>query len=142
MRKLIAFIAILFINITINPDLIQAKVLPRFQKSVKRAVTYSSGPSISAKLRADRKALNLYISNANKAGSISYTLSYRTNGVDQGVAGTIDPGGQTSLSRELLFGTCSSGVCRYHTGITNAVLEVTSTLTSGKRVLKRFRIKV
>lgn len=141
MRKIITLTALTLI-IIFSVESIQAKVLPRFQKSAKKTATYSTGPVISAKLRGDHKALNLNISNANKASSISYTLSYKTNGKDEGVAGTIDTAGQSSLSRELLFGTCSSGVCRYHTGITNAVLEATSTLTSGKRVLKRFRIKV
>lgn len=142
--KIIYFIAVFIISFFLNTRAVEAKLLPRFQKvtGVKAKVSYSSSPTVSVRLRGDRKALNLNIGNLRTASSVSYTLSYQTNGKDEGVAGTIDPAGQASIAREILFGTCSSGVCRYHTGITNAKLEIISSLNSGKRVIKRFRIRV
>ena len=120
---------------------VEAKLLPQAKKSGKAGIRYS-GPSVSVKLRKDRQALNVYFSGVQNASSISYTLSYQTNGKDEGAGGSIDPSGTYSLSRELLFGTCSSGVCRYHTGITNAKFEVVMNLNSGKKITKRFRIRV
>src|SRR3989344_3257483 len=67
----------------------------------------------------------------------------KARGTTQGAGGSIDPSttGATA-SRELLFGTCSHGVCRYDTGIANAKLVVTYTLANGKRYSKTLRIKV
>ena len=123
----------------------QAKVLPRFQtgtKSVSSVKTTSGRVGVSVKFRGDRHAILVNFSNLTAAKSVSYTLSYQTNGKNEGVAGTIRPQGTGAMQRELLFGTCSSGVCRYHSNITNAKLEVTSTLNSGQKVIKRFRLKV
>lgn len=120
-----------------------AKLLPRFKtggKVVKKGV--ASGIAVSARLRTDRKALNVYFNNLKAAQSVSYTLIYQTNGRDEGVRGSIDSSSGNSGQRELLFGTCSAGVCRYHTNIANMRLEVVSELVSGKKLLKRFRIRV
>lgn len=45
---------------------------------------------------------------------IEYELSYNTkNGSIEGVFGTMTPEGDTAEAK-VTFGTCSSGVCRYH----------------------------
>lgn len=145
MRRKVNCLIIFFILFVLFNVPIEAKVLPRFSsgktvsKSVKSAV---SGISVSPRLRADRKALNVYFSGLSRANSVSYTLIYTTNGKDEGVGGSIDSSVGDAATRELFFGTCSSGVCRNHTNITNMRLEVTSDLTNGKKTLKRFRIKV
>lgn len=47
--------------------------------------------------------------------AIEYELSYNTAaGSIEGVFGTIEVTGDTA-EEEITFGTCSSGVCRYHT---------------------------
>lgn len=122
---------------------VSAKVLPRFQNTksaIKKPV--SSGVAVSVKLRADRKALYIYFNNLRSAKNVTYTLVYQTNGKDEGVSGSIDSSAGNSPMRELLFGTCSSGVCRYHSRITSMKLEVITALPSGKKTLRRFRIKV
>ncbi len=139
MKKIIVFfILALFL---VQPA--QAKLLPRFQntKSISKK-TASSGIAISPKLRSDRKALSIYFNNLKGARNLTYTLIYQTNGKDEGVSGSIDSSSGNSASRELLFGTCSSGVCRYHPRIANMRLEVVTELLSGKKTLRRFRIKV
>ncbi len=120
-----------------------AKLLPRFQnsKTVSKKTT-SSGVGISPKLGSDRKALSIYFNNLKNARNLTYTLIYQTNGKDEGVSGSIDSSAGNSASRKLLFGTCSSGVCRYHPGLSNMRLEVITELLSGKKTLKRFRIRV
>lgn len=121
------------------------KVLPRAKTGTKTSarVTTSGKVGISAKFRGDRRALIVNFSNLTSARSVSYTLSYNTRGTTQGAGGSIDPSTTgASASRELLFGTCSHGVCRYDTGITNAKLVAVYTLTNGKKYGKTFRIKV
>ncbi|MDO8610698.1 MAG: hypothetical protein Q7R95_09200 [bacterium] len=121
----------------------EAKLLPRFQNAKPAARTsVSSGLGVSVKLRSDRLALNVNFSNLNKVKGVTYTLMYQSNGIDQGVSGSIDLSAGNSVSRELLFGTCSSGVCRYHTNIINMKLEIVSDLLNGKRTIRRYRIKV
>lgn len=122
---------------------VEAKLLPRFTNTSKsvgqRAVP--SGLVVSPKLRFDRQALILTLSNLQKVKSVTYTLMYQANGVDQGVGGTLDASSGQSVLRELLFGTCSD-VCRYQSNITNMKLEIVTELPSGKQTLRRYRIKV
>ena len=99
------------------------------------------GASSSVKFRADRKAFILTLSNMGNISSVSYQLTYLANGVSQGVMGKINPSIEPTASRELLFGTCSHGVCTYHTNIANARLKVSSLLTSGVTVIKPYRIR-
>lgn len=120
---------------------VDARLLPRFQHAARGRVV-SSGPYATAKLRGDRLALLVTFGNLNKASNVSYTLMYQTNGVDQGVSGSLDSSAGNAVSRELLFGTCSSGVCRYHGNITNMKLEVSFELANGKHLIKRFRVRV
>ncbi len=122
---------------------VEAKLLPRFtniNKSVRQRVV-SSGLVVSPKLRSDRRAIVLTLSNLQKVKNVTYTLMYQTDGVDQGVGGTLDSSSGSSVTRELLFGTCSD-VCRYHSNITNMKLEIVSELPNGRQTLKRYRIKV
>ncbi len=123
---------------------VEAKLLPRFTRTNKTAGqrTVSSGLVVSPKLRRDRLALIITFSNLQKVNNVTYTLMYQTNGKDEGVSGTIDSSAGTSVTRELLFGTCSAGVCRYHPNITNMKLEIISELSNGKQTLKRYKIKV
>lgn len=118
----------------------QAKVLPQARKSTAR--TASNGISVYPRLRADRKAVIVNFANLQNAKGVSYMLTYQTSTQQEGAMGGINLTGTPSHSQELLFGTCSKGICRYHTGINNARLEVSYTTTSGKKYLKKFKIKV
>ncbi len=105
------------------------------------AVTGGGRLIVTPRLRRDRKALIVNLSNLGAVSSLSYELTYMAGDVSQGVAGTITPKGELSAQRELLFGTCSKNVCRYHTNITGMRFVVTSTLKSGGKVRKAFTIK-
>ena len=123
---------------------VEAKLLPRFKGSGNvgnRQATSYSGLIISPKIRSDRLALILNISNLQKVNSVTYTLMYQTNGEDQGISGTLDSSSGSSATRDLLFGTCSD-VCRYHQNISNMKLEVVALLSNGRQTLKRYRIKI
>jgi hypothetical protein len=120
-----------------------ARLLPRFSNiggSIGKIV--SSNVIVTPRLRKDRSALLVYFGNLKKAKSVFYTLVYDTNGSQEGVSGSIDSS-QDSLSREILFGTCSTNnVCKYHTNISNMKFEVVTELLSGKKTMRRFKIRV
>ncbi len=146
MRNAICMMSILISFFIIMPARTHAaKILPRFQSSGGKVAPKkaSGGNSVysSVRLRGDRKALNVSFSNLGAARDITYILTYQTNGKDEGVSGSVDASGG-SATRELLFGTCSSGVCRYHSGIANMRLEVSGELTSGKKFVRRYKIRV
>ena len=102
---------------------------------------YTRGVRTAVRFRPDRRGLLINFSSFDQVASATYSLTYTANGVPQGVSGTVTAatGGE---QRELLFGTCSGGVCRYHTNITNARLVIESKLKSGSIIRKPYRIKV
>lgn len=142
MKQIVAFLA-LFVFLFVSIPSAEAKVLPqaKSQKATGKAVT-SSSITVSPRLRADRKALLVSFGNLQNATSVSYTLTYTHDGQEEGAGGSVNPADGNTASRELLFGTCSSGVCRYHSGISNMKFEVTAQLKSGKKIVKRYRIRV
>ncbi len=142
MKKFILFFSLPLFFFCLKAS-VEARLLPRFRSSSAKTVRPSgSSVIVSPRLSPDRKALNVSFANLNKTSEVTYTLSYQTNGKDEGVYGSIDSSAGNSVTRELLFGTCSSGVCRYHTNITGMKLEVTVELTSGKKALRRYRVRV
>ena len=142
LNKLISVLVFYFLIGLIIDNVYAVKILPRFKMIKKGGGSSYSGVVVAPRLRGDRKALNVYFSNLSKAKNVTYTLIYETNGKDEGVSGSLDSSGGDAANRELLFGTCSSGVCRYHSSISSMRFEVVSELTSGKKLLRRFRIRV
>lgn len=133
----LAFILYLFL---FAPS-VQAKLLPQAKSPGKKVSSQSSSIGVYPRLRADKKAVLVSFSNLNNAQSVSYMLTYTTNGQQEAAMGGLDLN-KSSQTQEILFGTCSKNVCRYHSGISNAKLEVSYTAKSGKKYLKKFRIKI
>lgn len=132
---------------------VEAKTLPQAAKAKKVSVSKtSSGTSIgvSPRLRADKKAVIVYFSNLKNAKSVAYQLTYKqvsssggkTSSQDEGAMGGINIAGKSNTSQEILFGTCSKNVCRYHAGVNDVRLEVSYTSVNGKKYLKKYKIKV
>lgn len=143
MRKISLSLAILFFLVLFT-EIAQAKVLPQAGKAEPKTVTKSSsgtGINVTPRLRADRRALIVYFSNLQNASSVSYALTYNTSVQQEGAIGSLNLA-TSRISQELLFGTCSKNVCRYHTGVKNMKLEVSYTLKSGKKYIKKYRIKI
>jgi len=141
-RKIGLFTLILIIGCFFFP----AKVLAAKKRTSRGGTAVTSGTTSrgvqsSVKLKANRLGLILTLSGFGNISSVSYQLTYTTNGIPEGVSGTIQPTGATE-TRELLFATCSKNVCRWHTNIHDARLVVTSKLKSGLTVRKPYRIKV
>lgn len=143
MSKLIALLSVFIFAIVFTKNA-EAKVLPQSTKAVSKTTTKSIGATIGVypKMRADRKALIINFSNLQNATAVSYSLTYKTSVQEEAAMGGINLNGQSNAKEELLFGTCSKNVCRYHSNIANAKLEVSYTATSGKKYIKKFRIKV
>ncbi len=102
----------------------------------------TKGITVGVKFRSDRKAIITTFANFSKVSRVDYSLSYNTKGTTQGATGSIIPPATEPLVREIIFGSCSRGVCRYDTGITNAKFTVTSILKNGTRVIKNFKLKI
>lgn len=147
MKKSIIFVYVFLLTLLVvaPKDALAKRLLPSAAKPATTksvGATTSKGVNTSVKFRGDRRAVIVSFSNLSIASNVSYTLSYQTRGTTQGATGTINSASGDGASRELLFGTCSHGVCRYDSGITNAKFTVTTMLKTGKKVIKSFRLKV
>lgn len=92
----------------------------------------SKSPAVQASIARNRKSVLVSFSNLTNTKTIRYTLTYNSNGGPQGASGTIKAKKKTrSLSRRLLFGTCSKNVCTYHKNVSNVKLNADFTLNSG-----------
>lgn len=143
MKELSIFLIIFLISFIFAQNT-QAKILPQSVKTQTVKTTTKSGTTItvSPKLRADRRALIVNFANLQNARAVSYMLRYTQASQEEAAMGSLNLTGQTSDRVELLFGTCSKNVCRYHTNIKNARFEVSYTSQTNKKYLKKFKIKV
>lgn len=105
-----------------------------------QAAYTARGVGISVRFKPNRLGLLLTFSNFDNIESGRYELLYEAGGITQAAGGTILIGDNNT--KELLFATCSHGVCTFHENIQNARLSIISKLKNGQTVLKPFRIKV
>lgn len=143
-KSLVFLLVFLLAGVIFTGNVQGKRLLPQVGVSkAKSSPTTSAagGVGVKVKFRGDRQAILADFSNLDFASSVSYTLTYSHAGVNEGAGGTVSSSG-SSASRELLFGTCSKGVCRYHGSVKNAKFTVTSTLKGGKKIVKTFRLRV
>lgn len=81
-------------------------------------------PYVTLTPRTDGREFTLDISRIKKAETIEYELVYLTHGLSRGVIGSIDLEGEKTISRKLLLGTCSRGVCKYDEDVTEGTLTL------------------
>ncbi|OGG08142.1 hypothetical protein A3D05_05390 [Candidatus Gottesmanbacteria bacterium RIFCSPHIGHO2_02_FULL_40_24] len=115
------------------------KFIPK--KGNAKSVNTASIIPVRVKYRADKRAIIFNFTGFSNITSASYLFSYLSNGITQGAAGTISSENDPSSPRELLFGTCSTSVCTFHTGLSKAGLNITVTMSNGKKISKNYRIK-
>lgn len=146
----VAFLLTFAILIKVTTNEAQAKLLPRAKSSGSSGAVQSkpraSAPvagrvAVSVKFKSGKSGIVATFSNLGVAQSVTYSLTYTSRGIKEGVGGSLTDLSGTQV-RELLFATCSNNVCRYHTGITNARLTITTTLKNGKKVVKPFKLRV
>ena len=145
MKKSITLITIATVALfafTASPVFAARRRVPKVRQKTPTAITYSASQGVGSKVRfrPDRRALLINFSGFNNILSGSYELTYTANGVPQGAGGSIIIG--DTETKTLLFGTCSGGVCKYHSNIQNARLIITSITKSNQKIIKPYRIKV
>ncbi|MDO8503397.1 MAG: hypothetical protein Q7S60_01775 [bacterium] len=143
-RKMLLFLPLL-VAFLLFPQEVQAKKqLPQAssQKSSGTRVSSGKGVGVSVKFANYKRAISATFTNLGIASSVTYQLTYTQNGINEGAGGSISDLSSGTTTRQLLFGTCSKGVCRYHTGIKNAKFVVTTTLKDGRKTIKTFKLKV
>ena len=149
MRKIVSFLLIGILLFGVSSDLNAAtKKKPAPKKTVKKVIKKAVKKSVKKPVKTVNKNLGGYepigvsirsrgtsvlvtFSNLKGINAVNYILSYNTNGSPEGAIGSFTPRVSRTITRELLFGTCSAGVCRYHSNITDAVLEVTVSTKKG-----------
>ena len=141
LRIFLLILLICFVWVGFQPNSVLAARQRARKPNLGGSAAYAArGVGVSVRLRPDRLGLVLSFSNFDNIESGTYELVYNSNGVTQGAGGMIILG--DTSSKELLFATCSHGVCRFHEGITDARLSIVSKLKGGQTVLKPFRIRV
>jgi len=144
MRRFFKIISIVILATAILLDLpstVQAKRTLPALKSVSTAKSTSTGVTVKVKFRPDRKGVILNFGNLTTATGVGYDLIYDTRGTTQNAGGAIKISSDIA-NTEVIFGTCSSGVCRYDSGISNAKLQVFITLKNGRKIIKPYKLKV
>ena len=89
-----------------------------------------------------RTKATLTISGLTEAGvdSLEYEVLYETSGLVKGVnsgSSPIEVDSSGEIERELDFGTCSSGVCRYDKDVGLITLVVRFNTSSGTKIFKQ-----
>lgn len=140
MRKIISVIFVVFLLLVLSkPSAFAAKKFVQKKSTIK--YTAVSGIPAVVSYRPDRLGLNLSFRNFAGLGSVSYSFTYNTNGMSQGIGGTVTANNSPTVARELLFGTCSRGACRYHYNLSDARLVLTAKYMNGRTSSKSYRIK-
>lgn len=82
----------------------------------------------------DKKQVSFGIKNTKDISSLDYEISYLAQGsIPRGIIGHIDVTSGTPVAKNNIdLGTCSSGRCKYDTGITNLKLILKVTKNDGK----------
>lgn len=127
----IAALVLAVFTLSSHADVYAAKKVPKKANVV-----------VSSSVAPNKQSVTLYLANLQKTKNVQYQLSYMTDGKQEGAGGTINTKGKFSLSRNLLFGTCSNKVCRYHKKLKNAVLTVIITFQDGTSITKTFKLRV
>jgi len=86
-------------------------------------------PVVDFYLQKNKAAVGFKVEDVGQFNQLNYEISYKTNGVSQGIVGIIKIEGQNEITKEgFTLGTCSSGgTCVYHSGIKEIKLKITLT---------------
>ena len=143
MKKTLCIIILLLALVALSASSVSAKkLLPFLRKATGVTTSTSSGVTSSVKFRGDRLGIIITLGSLQAAYKVDYFLSYQTKGITQGASGSITDTSIGSATRDIIFGSCSKGVCRYDSGISNAKFVITIYLNSGRKIVRSYRLKV
>lgn len=109
-----------------KPQPEESQIIPTPEEEGKVLEFSMNNPLVLMYPRSDGRAVSVEISKLEGISTVSYEMIYQTKTQQEGTLGTpitIKPG-ETSIKRELLFGTCSKNVCRYHEGVENGSISI------------------
>lgn len=94
-------------------------------------------PSLSLSVSRDRTYASFLVDHIAKYSILSYTLTYDTETVPNGIQGQSNISGDETFERQhIILGTCSTGgTCTYHHGVSNLKLTVTLTENNGNKLI-------
>lgn len=82
-------------------------------------------PFVTLTPRSDGREVTLSLDRVFNATTAEYELEYQTDTLIQGVFGSLEFKGQDMpLEKDLLFGSCSKGKCRYDEGVIGGSLTI------------------
>lgn len=143
MKKTSYIILSILVSVVLSTSSVSAKkLLPFLRKATGATTSTSSGVTSSVKFRGDRLGIIVTLDNLQTAYKVNYFLSYQTKGTMQGASGSIADTGVGSVMRDIIFGNCSKGVCRYDSGISNAKFVITIYLNNGRKIVRSYKLKV
>lgn len=143
MKKILYIFTFVFVLIILSTSLVSAKkLLPFLRKATGLITSTSSGVTSSVKFRGDRLGIIVTLGNLQAARKVDYFLSYQSKGITQGASGSITDTSVGSATRDIIFGSCSKGVCRFDSGISNAKFVITIYLNSGRKIVRSYRLRV
>lgn len=143
MKKTLCIIILLLALVALSASSVSAKkLLPFLRKATGVTTSTSSGVTSSVKFRGDRLGIIITLGSLQAAYKVDYFLSYQTKGITQGASGSITDTSIGSATRDIIFGSCSKGACRYDSGISNAKFVITLYLNSGRKIVRSYRLKV
>lgn len=113
------------------------------------STTFAATPSFASSLYLARAvpiyfswqhSVKLHFIILKNVKSVSYTLTYISDGVPQGATGTFNPMGKNQVIKNILLGTCSSNSCVYNNNPTNIKLDVTFTYKNNHIETKSYTV--
>ncbi|MDZ4228636.1 MAG: hypothetical protein U1C50_00105 [Patescibacteria group bacterium] len=88
-------------------------------------IAIADRPYVTLTPRTDGKEVTLTIDRVTNATKTEYEMEYQTDTLIQGVFGMIDFNeDKLPVSKDLLFGSCSKGKCRYDEGVSGGSLTM------------------
>ena len=141
MNRIYLFFLVLYLAFNTTGVNAAKKFVPKKTSGSTAKATSSGTIPALVKYRGDRLGLLLSFSNFSGIQSVNYVFTYTRNGIPDGASGTITANNNPTMQRELLFGTCSSGVCAYHHNLSKARLVLTAKMTNGRTISKSYSIK-
>jgi hypothetical protein len=91
-----------------------------------------AAPSASPVLSGDKRFINVTFNDLKNVSRVSYTVTYSTSSGEKGFEGGFKPNTKTrKVSKRQILGTCSSGKCVYHQGVSKVSVTTTFVYRTG-----------
>lgn len=116
MRKLL-IVAVLIVSLLFTAA---------FATRVYAAVKLTNAARLRVATSRTVRDIRITFSNVKSAKKITYEVTYKRAGLQDGAAGTIIPKKNTDMTKIVTLGTCSGRVCIYHKNVSNIKLKVTT----------------